>query len=183
MWIADDKEHDESSPGYVRHYYLDTSDTLGSEWAWDEHLRRLGHSYLLDFQDVAADLVTLGISAPLVSRRSAEKGAELFGYFEAQRLRARALEERVSNPTFSRMTELDGAWAARILARFDARMVSTLARMGQFADVSDTAYLAEVLEGRLDQDPQALFDAAVADHRRSCREWQSPLRRRSGADA
>ncbi len=60
-WIGEDKEHEATSPGYVRHYYLDTSDTLGSEWDWNGISRRLGHSYLLDFQDVAVDLVTLGV--------------------------------------------------------------------------------------------------------------------------
>lgn len=148
-WIADDKNHDESSPGHVRHYYLDTSDTLGSEWAWDGISRRLGHSYLLDFEDVGVDFITLGIVPRVWDRLERKKGAELFGYFEAREFEPALWKNEYPNPTFSRMSELDGAWAARILARFTPRMVSTLAMMGQFADPFHTSYLAEVLQGRL----------------------------------
>ena len=148
-WIADDKGHEESSPGQVRHYYLDTSDTLGSEWAWDGISRRLGHSYLLDFEDVGVDFITLGIVPRVWDRLERKKGAELFGYFEAREFEPALWKNEYPNPTFSRMTELDGAWAARILARFTPRMVSTLAMMGQFADPFHTSYLAEVLQGRL----------------------------------
>jgi hypothetical protein len=55
------------------------------------------------------------------------------------------------NPAFSRMTERDGDWMARLLARFTPPLVRTLAEMGQFSDPTDTDYLAEVLEGRLER--------------------------------
>jgi hypothetical protein len=148
-WIAEDHEHEESSPGYVRHYYLDTSDTLGSEWDWDGISRRLGHSYLLDFQDVAVDLVTLGVLPRPWFRLERQKGAELFGYFETRVFDPALWKNEYPNPTFSRMTELDGAWAARILARFTPEMVATLAKMGKFSDPFHTSYLTEVLQGRL----------------------------------
>ena len=47
------------------------------------------------------------------------------------------------------MTERDGAWMARILSRFTPEMVVALARMADFTDAGNTAYLASVLEGRL----------------------------------
>jgi len=148
-WIADDKDHEDSSPGHVLHYYLDTSDTLGSEWDWDGISRRLGHSYLLDFQDVAVDLVTLGTVPRPWFRVERKKGAELFGYYEVKEFEPALWKNEYPNPTFSRMTELDGAWATRILARFTPEMVETLAKMGQFADPMHTSYLTEVLKGRL----------------------------------
>ncbi|HEX3593502.1 MAG TPA: hypothetical protein VHU80_00310, partial [Polyangiaceae bacterium] len=49
-WIGvggPDPKKPELGPGFVRHYYLDTSDCLGSEWDWDGISRRLGQSYLL----------------------------------------------------------------------------------------------------------------------------------------
>jgi hypothetical protein len=150
-WIADDKDHEESSPGHVRHYYLDTSDTLGSEWDWDGISRRLGHSYLLDFQDIGVDLVTLGVLPRPWFRVERKKGAELFGYFDVKEFEPALWKNEYPNPTFSRMTELDGAWATRILARFTPGMVKTLAGMGKFADPTHTEYLAQVLQGRLDK--------------------------------
>lgn len=148
-WLADDKEHEESSPGYVRHYYLDTSDTLGSEWDWDGISRRLGHSYLLDFEDVGVDLITLGVLPRPWFKVERKKGAELFGYFDVQNFDPARWKNEYPNPTFSRMTELDGAWGARIMARITPEMVATLAKMGKFADPFHTSYLTEVLQGRL----------------------------------
>ena len=50
-WMADRKDQPDSSPGHVIHYYLDTSDCLGSEWDWEVISRRLGHSYVFDWGD------------------------------------------------------------------------------------------------------------------------------------
>ena len=55
------KPKPDASPGHVVHYYLDTSDCLGSLWAWEEITRRLGYSYIADWGEMARDLVTLGI--------------------------------------------------------------------------------------------------------------------------
>ena len=42
---------------------------------------------------------------------------------------------------FSRMTERDGAWMARILARFTPKWSASLARSGRLSDAKKTAYL------------------------------------------
>jgi hypothetical protein len=55
------------------------------------------------------------------------------------------------NPAFSRMTERDAAWMARILARFTPEMVRALAEMGRFSDRGDTRFIAETLEQRLEK--------------------------------
>ena len=74
----------ESSPGHVVHYYLDTSDCLGSEWGWDEVSRRLGYSYILDWGDIGADFVTLGIPSRPWDRVRRVPGTEMFGYFDVK---------------------------------------------------------------------------------------------------
>ncbi len=150
-WIADDhsKGHEDSSPGFVRHYYLDTSDSLGSEWDWDGISRRLGRSYLLDWGDIGADFITLGIPTRSWEKVRRAPGREKFGYFDVATFDAEGWKNEYPNPAFSRMTERDGAWMARILARFTPEMVRTLAETGKFSDPGDTAYIATVLEGRL----------------------------------
>jgi hypothetical protein len=55
------------------------------------------------------------------------------------------------NEAFVRMSERDGAWMARILARFTPEMLHALAEAGKFSDASNTTYLTSVLEGRLDK--------------------------------
>jgi hypothetical protein len=148
-WMADQADRPDSSPGYVRHYYLDMSDCLGSEWAWDGISRRLGHSYLLDWGDIAADFGTLGIPTRVWEEVERTPGREKFGYFDVDTFDPEAWKNEYPNAAFSRMTERDGAWMARILAHFTPDMVRALADLGRFADPSDTTYLADALEARL----------------------------------
>jgi hypothetical protein len=152
-WLADagKKGKPESSPGYVRHYYLDTSDCLGSEWDWDGISRRLGRSYLLDWGDIGLDFLTLGIPTRSWERVQRAPGHEKFGYFDVDTFVPDEWTNEYPNPAFSRMTERDGAWMTRILARFTPDMVRALAEMGRFSDPGDTAYIATVLNGRLER--------------------------------
>ena len=152
-WIADagKKGPPDSSPGYVRHYYLDTSDSLGSEWDWDGISRRMSHSYLLDWGDIGLDFVSLGIPTRPWERVERAKGHEKFGYFDIASFVPEDWKNEYPNPAFSRMTERDGAWMARILARFSPEMVNALAEDGRFSDPSDTAYIATVLNARLEK--------------------------------
>jgi hypothetical protein len=148
-WITGRPKDPESSPGHVVHHYLDTSDCLGSEWNWDEVSRRLGYSYVIDWGDIGADFVTLGIPTRPWDRVERAPGRKLFAYFDVANFVPDQWKNEYPNPAFSRMTERDGAWMARILAGFTPEMVWALAKMGDFTDPGDTAYLAGVLEGRL----------------------------------
>jgi hypothetical protein len=149
--VAGKKGPPDSSPGYVRHYYLDTSDCLGSEWDWDGISRRFGHSYLLDWGDIGFDFVTLGTVTRPWEKVRRSPGREKFGYFDVATFDAEGWKNEYPNPAFSRMTERDGAWMARILARFSKAMVRALAELGRFSDPGDTAYIASVLDGRLER--------------------------------
>ncbi len=151
VWFADRKDQPESSPGHVIHYYLDTSDILGSEWDWIQVSRRLGYSYLLDWGDVGRDFITLGIPQRTWDRVEYVPGREIFGYFNAKDFDPDEWKNEYPNPSFSRMTERDGAWMARILAHVTPEMVQALAAMGKFSDPANTAYLGMVLEGRLEK--------------------------------
>jgi hypothetical protein len=150
-WFADQKDQPDSSPGKVIHYYLDTSDCLGSEWDWETISRRLGHSYVFDWGDVATDFVTLGIPVRPWDTAARVPGKEIFGFFDAARFEPEKWKNEYPNPAFSRMTERDGAWMARILARMTPDLVRALASAGQFSDPANTEYLAEILEGRLEK--------------------------------
>jgi hypothetical protein len=153
-WITDSpegKKWPDASPGHVVHYYLDTSDCLGSEWDWEEISRRLGYSYVADWGDMARDLVTLGIPTRPWDRVRREPGLEIFGFFNVKDFVPDEWKNEYPNAAFSRMTERDGAWMARILARFTPALVETLGQMAKFSDPRKTAYLTAVLQGRLDK--------------------------------
>jgi hypothetical protein len=150
-WIADRSDKVDSSPGQVRHYYLDTSDCLGSEWAWDAVSRRLGYSYILDWGDIGADFITLGIPLRPWDRVRKHPEGKMFAYFDVENFVPDQWKNEYPNPAFSRMSERDGAWMARILAHFTPEMVKALAELGDFSDPGNTAYLANTLEGRLEK--------------------------------
>jgi hypothetical protein len=148
-WISTDPANKDGSPGYVRHYYLDTSDSFGSEWDWDEISRRLGHSYLLDWGDIGLDFVTLGIPTRPWELETKKPGYELFGYFDYRHFEPDDWKNEYPNPAFSRATEHDDAWMARILSRFEREDIAQLVTLGKFSQPEHSAFLSEVLEQRL----------------------------------
>ncbi len=148
-WIAVDPKSPESSPGHVRHYYLDTSDSLGSEWDWDGISRRMGDSYLLDWADIGTDFITLGIIERPWERKHRTKGMEMFGYFHWDEFDPARWRNEYPNPAFARATEHDNAWMARILSRFDRQDLEELVSLGKFSDPAGSAFITEVLEQRL----------------------------------
>jgi hypothetical protein len=148
-WIAAADHPPESSPGFVRHYYLDTSDCFGSEWAWDGISRRLGRSYLLDWGDLSADFATLGLVSRPWDRVRRTKGFELFGYYSDREFDPEGWKNEYPNPAFSRATEQDNAWMARILAQFTREDIAALVSLGHFSRPRVSAYLTEILERRL----------------------------------
>ena len=151
-WLPDDKKSQpDSSPGHVVHYVIGTSAALGSMWDWDQVSRRLGYSYLLDWGDLTDDFFSLGIPRRTWDTIQTVEGHELFGYMNVSDFHPDRWKNEYPNPAFSRMTERDGAWMARILAGFTPEMVHVLAEKGRFTDPANTTYLAEVLEGRLER--------------------------------
>jgi hypothetical protein len=106
---------------------------------------------VFDWGDAGRDFVTLGIPLRPWDRVERTRGHELFAYFDVKNFVAEDWKNEYPNPAFSRMTERDGAWMARILAHFTPEMVQALADMGQFSDPSNTSYLGGVLEGRLEK--------------------------------
>jgi hypothetical protein len=148
-WISVDKANPESSPGWVKHYYLDTSDCLGSLWDWDGVSRRMGDSYLLDFADVGTDFVTFGAIERPWERKTFTKGMEMFGYFHWDEFDPERWRNEYPNPAFSRATEHDNAWMARILSHFDRADIAAIVGLGRFTNPEADEFLTEVLEQRL----------------------------------
>jgi hypothetical protein len=73
----------------------------------------------------------------------------MFGYFTSRDFDPETWVNEYPNPAFSRMTERDGAWMARILAGFTPELVQRLARLGRLSNDANTEYLARTLEERL----------------------------------
>jgi hypothetical protein len=133
--------------GYVRHYILDLGDCFGSVWAWDEISRRLGFAYYLDVPYLAEDFVTFGVIERPWER--ARRDAGVFNYFSARDFDPELWRGGYPNPAFARMTEADGAWMARILARFTPEQIAAAVGVGQYEPAA-AQYLTATLIARRD---------------------------------
>ncbi len=139
----------DASPGHVVHLQMGTSAALGSVWDWDPISRRLGYAYVVDWGDIAADFFTLGATTRIWEQIQKVPGHEMFGYFNVKDFDPEQWKNEYPNAAFSRMTERDGAWMARILAHFTPPMVRTLVEMAKLDDPANSDYLQSVLDGRL----------------------------------
>ena len=148
VWIASDAKHERSSPGYVRHYVLDSSDMIGQAPDPPELGRRLGHSYYVDVVDSLVDLVTFGIIERPWDRAGFTPGHERFAYFSDRDFDPEGWKPSYPNPAFTRMTERDGAWMARIIARFTRPQVEAIVGAARFSNPSDTPYIVQLLMSR-----------------------------------
>jgi hypothetical protein len=148
-WIVDGKGAPDGSPGHVIHNSLDTSEALGSLYDYEDISRRLGYSYMWDWGDVGTDFVLLGTRTNIWDAVQQKPGKELFAYINVKDFQPDKWKNEYPIAAFSRMTERDGAWMARVLSRFTPPMVKELAALADYTSPEDTAYLEEVLEGRL----------------------------------
>jgi hypothetical protein len=147
-WIASNPDDKEGSPGFVRHYYIDLGDCFGSDWDWVPMAKRLGHSYYFDFGDVGYDFLTLGLTERPWDKAYVHPRGRTFPYYLPTNFDPEAWKGNYPNPAFERMSEGDGAWFARILARFTPEHIEAAVREGKFSDPVQSAYLAETLVAR-----------------------------------
>jgi hypothetical protein len=145
VWLAEDQKDKESSPGHVRHYYIDLGDCFGSEWEWEDISKRLGHSYYFDAAHVLEDFATFGLLERPWDRAERSKDGSIFGFFSDRDFRPEDWHGGYPNPSFARMTELDGAWAARTIARFTPELVEAAVRVGDYTEPRHTTFLVDKL--------------------------------------
>lgn len=148
VWIASDPKRERSSPGYVRHYILDTSDVIGQAPNPPELARRMGHSYYVDAKDVLFDFATLGLVEQPWDRARMTAGHERFAYFSARDFDPENWKPSYPNPAFVRMTERDGAWMTRIIARFTRADIEAIVGAARLSNPADAPYLTDILMAR-----------------------------------
>jgi hypothetical protein len=174
-WMAVNASDPDSSPGYIRHWYIDLGDCFGSEWDWVGISKRLGHAYYLDFNYLLEDYATLGLIQRPWDRARRSREGDIFGFFNSRDFHAEEWRGGYPNPAFGRMTERDGAWAARIIARFSEAQLRTAIAVGDYTEPRHRAFLLyHVRErqrsllrrylGRL----SPIADARVKDRSRLC---------------
>ncbi len=146
-WLAQREGESEAllSPGVVRHYQVGLGACLGSEEVSDDASHRLGRVDQLDLAQEATDPILTGILERPGGRASRSARGDIFGDFSAGDLEPRRWQSGYPNPAFARMSELDGAWSARSLARFTPELVEAAVRAGDFTLARHTGFLIEQL--------------------------------------
>lgn len=173
-WMSADPRKPAGSPGWVKHWYIDLGDCFGGRWEIDDLARRSGHAYYFDFGQLAADWLTLGAVERPWDRATRPREDFVFNYFSARDFEPEDWKGGYPNPAFQRMTERDGAWAARILARFDRAHLEAAVAVGDYSDPVAAPYLVDVLLARRDAILRRWFRAlspladARVDGRRLC---------------
>jgi len=141
----------EGGGGHVRHYMIDFGDTLGSRWEVNDEMlsRRFGHSYYFDFTHILQDTFSLGTVSRPWDQVSTEDHP-VWGTFDVEPFDPRTYKGGYPNLSFLRMDDGDGAWMARILARFDDELLTAAIDTAQLPNPDDATELHRILRGRLD---------------------------------
>jgi hypothetical protein len=146
MWSVDG-----GGQGHVEHYVIDWGDTLGGLTQWDSISRRVGYAYYIDFEYMAADFFTFGAIERPWERAHFGPAGKIFGYFDDAEFDAEHWHVGYPNPAFSAMQETDGAWMARIVARFDDAAIAAVVREGRLSSPVARSELERILRGRRDK--------------------------------
>lgn len=137
--------------GHVRHWLIDFADCLGGIWPIDGMSRRMGHSYYFDLQHIIEDWLTLGWIPRPWDRAHVHPDAWPFGYFSSQDFDPETWRGGYPNPAYDRMTERDGAWMARILARLTDAHLRAVVAEAKLSYPPWEEYLVRTLAARRDR--------------------------------
>jgi hypothetical protein len=141
----------DGAPGYVRHWMIDFSDTLGSIWVVDAMSRRIGYSNYIDLGQISGDFVTFGIPQRPWDKAQPGLAWPVFGYYDVERFVPETWHPGYPNPASTERTERDLAWMARIIASFDDERVAAVAEAGAFTKQVYRDELLRILRGRRDR--------------------------------
>ncbi len=144
--------------GYVMHYFLDFSDSLGgttvrTQWAEP----RLGHATAVDVPQIATDLVGLGIVRRPWDEVHVDPRYPNLGYMDVAHFDPMAFAPQTPQVRWSRALPQDLAWMARRLARLGPDHVRSAVRTGHLGDPAEEARLVEILLQRREKILRASF--------------------------
>ncbi len=137
--------------GHVHHALLDFGDSLGGLWEWDVLARRTGFQYYFDVGQISRDFVTLGIGRRPWDDVAFGPAGEVLGYFDVRLFEPEEWKGGYPNPAFTRMTERDGAWMARIVAYMDDDAVDAFVDPAKIRNETTDRELRRILKGRRDK--------------------------------
>ncbi len=135
--------------GWVKHAFIDFGDCFGHYTGPSNLARRLaGHAHAVDLGQILGDVLGLGMITRPFERERFGPTQEIFAYYNALHFDPEAWKAVYPNPAFDHMTERDGAWMARKLARFREPELRALIREGLDGYPEYAAELLRVMVAR-----------------------------------
>ena len=140
---------DAQGKGYLMHYMLDFGATLGSASLFP-NVEYEGHQYIFDGDEIASQLVTLGID-----RRPYEGEPMVItpatGYFESEAFDADDWKPNFPNPAYQNATDRDLYWGAKIVMSFTDGIIDQLVHEAHYSQPEDRERMARILRERRDK--------------------------------
>ncbi len=144
----------EGEQGWVKHYLIDFSSSLGSGSDATRRIApqnpRAGNEYILERAPILKTAASLGLWERPWRRVEYTIYPEV-GRIEADFFQPQAWKPEYPNPAFERMQPADAFWAARIVSRFSDDAVRALVHSGEFTDPAAEKHLADMLIRRRDK--------------------------------
>ena len=135
---ADPRRH------YVKHYLIDFGTALGAAPLFLPDLRE-GYSHMVDFPDMFASLVTLGLRERTWERRS-PPGLRGVGVLDGATFKPGAWKaETPAYVPFRVADDHDKLWATKILMRFTRDQIRAAVEAGRLSDPRATDFITETL--------------------------------------
>jgi hypothetical protein len=139
--------------GFIRHHFIDWSDSLGGPTGpWERVNRRAGagEAHYLQFGHVFVDFLTLGLYPRPWYHRIAPPQAGEFDYFGSDGFVASKWRPTFANAAFTELTPRDGLWAARIISRFSDAHIRAIVGQARLDEPQVEAFLIQTLSRRRD---------------------------------
>lgn len=142
------RPEDPPGHGYLKHYLIDFSSTLGSgNVEWKD--ARFGHEYFVDPAVVLKSLFTLGLwvkpwEDPVLAHPAV-------GYLDVETFEPEEWRTSYPQPLFDRMTERDARWGARLVGSFSDGDIRAVVAAARFSDPEASERLFGILRGRRDR--------------------------------
>ena len=102
---------------------------------------------IVDMHEATLELLTLGMHKPPCRIDTTPPVDSHVGLFTA-RFKPESWKPYAPNLAFDAMTEADGRWIARRIAKLSRAQIDSAVSAGHYADPADAVYLAETLEQR-----------------------------------
>lgn len=127
--------------GVVRHYLLDFGNSFGATGTGEKSARE-GFTHVVDWPDMAINMLSLGFRYPPRLQRSPYRSV---GLFEAKQFDPDTWRPAFRNPAFDEATREDTFWATAILARIQPEHIRAAVTAGRYRDEGATTYVIETL--------------------------------------